>query len=131
MLASAAIELVGVPFRLHGRDPATGLDCVGVAVAAMGKIGRRVDVPCDYRLRGGCLKQFDRWAEACGLDIVRDHAPGAPGDLLLCEPGLRQFHLIIDCGPQLVHAHIGLGRVVAAPSPPSWPVRRRWRLLQG
>ena len=28
-LAEAAAALVGSRFRLHGRDPATGLDCIG------------------------------------------------------------------------------------------------------
>ncbi len=34
-LAAAALNLIGTPFRLHGRDPATGLDCVGLVAEAM------------------------------------------------------------------------------------------------
>ncbi|MAF61282.1 MAG: hypothetical protein CL680_07445 [Blastomonas sp.] len=130
-LAPAALDLVGCPFRLHGRDPATGLDCVGLVAASLERIGRGVDAPCDYRLSGGCLDRFDGWAAMCGLDRVAQNAPGAPGDVLLCEPGVGQFHVLVDGDALLVHAHIGLGRVVAAPSPSPWPVRRRWRLQQG
>ena len=34
-LATAAEQLIGIPFRLHGRNPETGLDCVGVVAAAV------------------------------------------------------------------------------------------------
>ena len=130
-LAEAALDLVGIPFRLHGRDPATGLDCVGVVAAAFDRIGHTVDAPADYRLRGGCPERFDCWATACGLASTGEDAEPGMGDVLLCEPGIRQFHVVVDCGALLVHAHLGLGRVVAMPAPSPWPVRRRWRLQQG
>lgn len=130
-LAAAARALVGSPFRMHGRDPTTGLDCVGVAVAALGHIGRPAPVPCDYRLRGGSLAQFDGWASACGLERMEEFAVPAPGDILLCEAMPQQFHVMVDCGDVLVHAHVSLGRVVASPSPMPCPVRRRWRLVEG
>ena len=50
-LAVAAEALVGSPFRLHGRDPETGLDCVGVVVAAMGETGRTAAFPTGYTLK--------------------------------------------------------------------------------
>ena len=34
-LAAAAESLVGTRFRLHGRDPDTGLDCVGLLAASL------------------------------------------------------------------------------------------------
>ncbi len=37
-VVAAARALVGVPFRLHGRDR-DGLDCVGVAALALGRTG--------------------------------------------------------------------------------------------
>jgi hypothetical protein len=127
-LAAAALGLVGVPFRMHGRDPATGLDCVGVAVAALAGIGRQVSPPLDYRLRGGCLHRFDRWAAQCGLTAVPLRGMDVPGDVLLCAAGPQQFHVMIDAGPVLVHAHATLRRVVAHPRPSPWPVVRRWQL---
>lgn len=129
-LGEAAFALVGSPFRLHGRDPATGLDCVGVAVAALELIGRPVRPPADYRMRGGSPFRFDLWAAGCGLAPVPAQALPACGDVLLCAPASRQFHVMIDCADMLVHAHIGLRKVVAVPPPVAWPVLRRWRLQE-
>lgn len=127
-LGAAALALVGTPFRMHGRDPATGLDCVGVAVAALARIGRRVSPPDDYRLRGGNVDRFDRWAAGCGLAVAPVQALARCGDVLLCAAGPQQFHVMVDAGAVLVHAHLGLRRVVAVPPPVAWPVLRRWRL---
>ncbi|PXW78144.1 hypothetical protein C7451_103252 [Blastomonas natatoria] len=127
-LAEAAHGLVGCTFRFHGRDPATGLDCVGVLAAALERVGRSVDAPIAYRLRGGCLDRFDDWASSCGLTEVEDVRPDRPGDILLCEPNSGQFHVMIIGMGLLVHAHAGLGRVVASPLPVPWPIRRRWQI---
>ena len=130
-LAVAARALAGSPFRLHGRDPVTGLDCIGVVAAALERIGRPVTLPANYRLRGGSLDLFDRWASACGLAQADNGTLEAPGDILLCSVGAQQFHVMIDGGDGLVHAHVGLGRVVVWPKPSPWPVLRRWRLAEG
>lgn len=124
----AALGLVGAPFRMHGRDPSTGLDCVGVAVAALAAIGRPVNPPADYRLRGGSLHRFDRWAAGCGLVAAPSRGVCATGDVLLCAAAPQQFHVMIDAGDVMVHAHVGLRSVVAVPPPVMWPVVRRWRL---
>lgn len=129
-LALAALTLVGTPFRMHGRDPGTGLDCVGVVAVALARIGRAANVPADYRLRGGNLARFDGWASASGLKPQERGAPGLAGDVLLCEVGTQQFHVVIETDALLVHAHIGLGRVIAHPPPLPWPVQRRWRLQE-
>ena len=129
-LAQAALTLVGAPFRMHGRDPATGLDCVGVVAAAFARIGRPIDAPDGYRLRGGSLARFDNWALACGLHPVDATGQSQVGDVLLCEVTAHQFHVMIDAGDRLVHANIALARVVASPTPAHWPVRRRWRLQE-
>ena len=39
-LAHAAEGFVGASFRLHGRDPIIGLDCVGLVLLAMAEIGQ-------------------------------------------------------------------------------------------
>lgn len=126
-VADAALSLVGAPFRLHGRDAQTGLDCVGVAVAALAMAGCNTSVPVDYRLRGGSLHRFDRWALASGLAPVPLHGLGRAGDILVCQAGPQQFHVMIEAGTLLVHAHAGLRRVTAIPVPAPWPVLRRWR----
>jgi hypothetical protein len=130
-LGAAALELVGVPFRMHGRDAATGLDCVGVALAALEAVGRCIAVPDDYTLRGGDLQRFDRWAAECGLRRVSPENPEATGDIVLVQAGIQQFHVLVDAGAVMVHAHLGLRRVAALPKPSQWPVLRRWRLEEG
>ncbi len=52
-VAQAALGTVGSRFRLHGRDSATGLDCVGVALAAMRAGGFDRAGPEGDALRGG------------------------------------------------------------------------------
>ena len=129
-LAAAAEALVGTPFRLHGRDPATGLDCVGVVVAALTAIGRAVESNAAYALRNRSIVGLLELAEANGLTDTR--APLAPGDLVLVRPGPGQHHLLVAAGPALfIHAHAGLRRVVIQPGPLPWPIERRWRLATG
>ena len=128
-LALAAETLVGVPFRVHGRDPRIGLDCIGLVEAALTEIGRPVAFPDDYRLHGGAVARCDDWAERIGLgDVCPDMAPAA-GDILLCQPAPTQLHLMIQAAGGVVHAHAGLRRVVRSPVNAQWPVRRRWGLF--
>jgi cell wall-associated NlpC family hydrolase len=127
-LAAAAEALVGARFRLHGRDPATGLDCIGVLAAALAAIGRPASLPTGYGLRAHRLPPLDDVAASCGF--VANAAPVAPGDVLLLRMGPCQYHLAIAArAGGFVHAHAGLKRVVAMPGPLAWPVVRCWRLL--
>jgi len=47
MTRDVALELIGVPYVLGGRDPATGLDCVGVVLAALRMQGIELADPWD------------------------------------------------------------------------------------
>lgn len=126
-LARAAERLVGAPFRLHGRDPATGLDCVGVIAASFAACGSPVAEPRGYALRSAFMTQWLDLAQRAGLAETAE--PAAPGDVLLVRPGPAQHHLLIAAtGDRFVHAHAGLRRVVAQPGPLPWPTLRRWRL---
>lgn len=128
-LARAAESHVGAPFRLRGRDPATGLDCLGLVLAALAEIGRPVRMPLHYAPRNLDLKRFEALPGAAGLAEVRAQQV-EPGDVLLLETGPGQFHLAIaDSEGAIVHAHAGLRRVVRTPPPAPWPIARRWRLL--
>jgi len=111
-LAAAARQLVGSPFRLHGRDPQTGLDCVGLFTAAMAAIGRKVHVPPCYGLRNTSLFQAAPLARLAGLKETS--GPVEAGHVLLVRLSALQAHLMIAANRDLyVHAHAGLRRVVA------------------
>lgn len=127
-LALAAEALIGTPFRLHGRDTARGLDCVGLVAAALEAVGRAAVVPAGYRLRHLDLARFAGAARAAGL--VETAGAIAAGDVLLLRPAPGQWHLALAATRGgIVHAHAGLGRVVLTPPPLIWPVERHWRLV--
>jgi len=111
---------VGARFRLHGRDPATGLDCIGLAAIGMGV----TDVPSGYALRSGDAAPVRDFVEGLGLKaaVYRE-----AGDLLLVRPGPGQLHLAIDSGDGVIHADAMLRRVVERPGAIPWPVIGRWR----
>ncbi|WP_188064611.1 C40 family peptidase [Sphingobium sp. KCTC 72723] len=116
-----ARALVGVPFRLHGRCARLGVDCVGLAMLALG----RRDAPDTYGLRMGDAGRAAHWLAAAGLRQVDDMQPG---DVALVRAGPMQLHLMIHVPGGFVHAHAGLRRVVAMPGPSPWPVIGCWRL---
>ena len=123
-LARAAEALVGGPFRLHGRDPGTGLDCIGLLAAAL---GGRPPLPSGYRMRTRALPELSGTAAACGFEPA--HGLVAPGDVLMVRVGPCQFHLMIAASAGgFVHAHAGIGRVVLWDAPLDWPVVNHWRL---
>ena len=125
--AREAAALVGTEFRLHGRDPSTGLDCIGLADAALRRAGIKADAPIGYTLRNSSIARFLDHAEVSGFQP----ATGDPkrGDLLLVQTGPGQVHLLIAVGGDVfVHAHAGLRRVVLQQGIPDWPVLHHWRL---
>lgn len=126
-LARAAEALVGAPFRLHGRDVATGLDCLGVVTAAFAACGREQGPLPAYGLRNRSIAQWPEQAEHAGLRPSA--SPAIAGDVVLVRPGPGQHHLLVALGTDcFVHAHAGLRRVVVQPGPLPWPVERLWRL---
>ncbi len=112
--ARAAEDLVGTRFRLHGRSPASGLDCVGLAAAALAAIGRECAAPACYGLRNSDIAQALDFAPRAGLRETE--GPVRSGDVLLVRSGPAQHHLVIAAsGDRFIHAHAGLRRV-GAPS---------------
>lgn len=126
-LAEAAAGLAGVPFRLHGRDPRHGLDCIGLFSAAMARCGVAVRVPAGYALR---LSQPARWMpDPAAYGFVTAQAPYAPGDVVMLSPGPAQLHLAIrSAHAGWIHAHAGLRKVVIQPCLPQGQVLGHWRL---
>jgi cell wall-associated NlpC family hydrolase len=126
-LAAAAERLIGTPFRLHGRDPRRGLDCVGLVAASLAEIGRPAFAPVGYRLRQVAIERFLGAAARSGL--VGTAGPAEPGDVLLLRLGPVQHHLVIAAtAGGFVHAHAGLGRIVLTPPPLEWLAEHHWRL---
>lgn len=120
-----ALSAVGSPFRPQGRDPTTGLDCVGLVTWTF-------EIPSDefrsdYRLHGDHEREL-----AEGLEQQFERLPPgkcAAGDVLLCRISPRQSHLAIACGKSIVHADARLRRVVERPGGCPWPVIAAFRPL--
>lgn len=122
-IARAARALVGVPFRLHGRDRHAGLDCVGVVEAACGGAVRLPDRPA---LRARRLPDLSAIAARLGLAPATGSL--AEGDVVLLRHPACHHHLAIATGPgRCVHAHAGLRRVVEGPLPEGWALAGHWR----
>src|SRR3546814_3642178 len=104
----SARALLGVPFRLHGRSADMGVDCVGLVALAAWRAGHEGEAPDRYGLRGGRVEQFENWLAAAGLRRV---SRMVPGDIVLVQAGVRQFHVMVFTGEGFIHAHAGLRRV--------------------
>lgn len=115
-----ARALIGTKFRLHGRDPLHGLDCVGLIAEVF---GWHAHAPYGYALRGGCA---DEWSHSLDTVAVRRTGSACVGDVMLLQAGLMQFHLGIWTGSGLIHADASVRRVVETPGAVRWPVVAIW-----
>ena len=126
-----ARALVGTRFVAQARDPAVGLDCVGLALLAYA-----IDpagVSDDYRMSGAHRVAILRFAEVRFRRVSRRRV--RCGDMLLLQPGAAQWHLGIWTGDGLIHADINSRRVVERPGAIEWrlaaALRPRARLAKG
>lgn len=105
-----AKTLVGTPFRLQGRDPGHGIDCVGLVVLACAIN----DAPRpDYRRRG---EHFACFIERSAPWLRRVSSKAARvGDIVLLHCGTRSWHVGIFTQDGLIHADPSAGRVVFRP----------------
>lgn len=128
-IVCAARELLGVPFLHQGRDPAIGLDCVGVAIAAARACGVQVIDRLGYGRTpigdevgsgpsGGLLGAID---EQPVLRRVR-RTPRA-GDVLVLRFARLPQHVAICAGETMIHGWESVGRCVEHPLDAIW--RRR------
>ena len=118
-IVARARALIGTRFRPQGRS-ADGLDCIGLAAAALGVSG----VANDYPLRSGSRRRLEAGLRAAGLQSAENVEAG---DLLLLAAGAGQLHLAVFTGAGIVHADAGLRRIVERPGPVSWPLLSAWR----
>ena len=121
--ATAAQSLLGVRYRLHGRDAERGLDCVGLVAAALERAGYPAHAPHGYTMRQADCTPLLGFAARNGFDAVAD-----AGDLVLIMANLIQPHLLVRVPGGFVHAHAGLRRVVLLPGASPWPIAHQWRL---
>ncbi|MCW1383219.1 peptidoglycan endopeptidase [Novosphingobium sp. KCTC 2891] len=122
-LAEAALGLVGTPYRLHGRDAKTGLDCVGLVAEALRRAGYPATAPQGYTLRNLSFRHWLPFAERNGFRAV-----DAGGDIALAMVNPIQPHLLIAVEGGFVHAHAGLRRVALMPGPLPWHIPLQWRI---
>jgi murein DD-endopeptidase / murein LD-carboxypeptidase len=120
LLITRGRGLIGVPFRLHGRDE-RGVDCVGFVALICGQLDR---VPTGYAMRN---MQGERWVTLLdGLAARRSDGGMRQADILLMQAGPAQYHLGLWTGDSLIHADARLRRVVEVPGPLAWPVLGAW-----
>lgn len=118
-VVARARACLGVRFRAQGRDPAHGLDCVGLVGVALA-----VELPADAPLRCADAARVMRAAAALGLRRVDDRRAG---DVALFKSGPGQLHLGVLSEDGLIHADAVARRVVERPGPPPWPALAAWR----
>lgn len=121
-IAARALALLGTPFRLGGRDPARGIDCIGLAALAVGGLA---DIPSGYRLRSIGLTRWRSWFAA--HDFTEVAGKRVPGDLCLAMTAPLQAHLLVAVKGGFVHAHAGLRRTLFLPGQCPWPIDSTWR----
>jgi cell wall-associated NlpC family hydrolase len=126
-----ARALVGTPFIAQGRDPAVGLDCVGLIVLAYRLDPRRL--PDDYRLGGPYREAILEFSAARFRRVARTQMRA--GDVLLLRPGRSQWHLGLWTGEAVIHADVARRMTVERPGLPHWPMaavlRPRTRISKG
>ncbi len=126
----AARSLIGVPWAHQGRNPAVGIDCVGLLVLSVRACGIPVDDRTDYgRDPDGTL-----YAALCEW-LAGPFTDTQPGDVVLIQFTARQpRHVAIVSeglyGLTLIHADSKHGKVVEHVMDDRWAARiaGAWRI---
>src|SRR3546814_12107890 len=95
--------MVGVRFRPQGKDPVTGLDCVGLVWAAYAAAGRRLVRPANYPLRGWRLERIE--GALVVADFVRADDATRDGDVALIGHPAAQYHPGLTGPETFINAH--------------------------
>jgi hypothetical protein len=102
-----ALALLDVPFRFQGRNPDTGLDCLGVVIWAFRLRNTGI---ARYRITEG---DWNRVAEELSVWFApAETVTGRDNDLAVFRLA-RSFHFGVISGGHLIHADAAIGRVVA------------------
>lgn len=128
-IAARAQSRVGVPFRLHGRTPESGFDCIGLLADALHSVGFDLPIPDGYSLRGQYEQDATGFFQSGCFTALEANEAEAPGNIGLVRIAPRQLHFIIYGAGSFIHSHAALRRVVLTPDPVPWPAIGRWRYL--
>lgn len=135
IVACEARRLCGTRYRLHGRSPEHGIDCIGLCSLSLAAAGIYCEAPNGYALRGGNLEQVKQFMADTGLTCVGGNEDLSPrqwreGDIILTRPAPLQLHLLVGLADGIVHAHAGLHKVVFSKAGRLGEILAIFRLLE-
>jgi len=128
VIDAAAREFIGVPWAHQGRNPAVGIDCVGLVVLSLRACGIEVKDRTDYgRHPDGSIRAEITAALGAPAQGVQ------PGDVALVNFRAERHVGIVSCdrdGLTLIHADSHRGKVVEHPMDARWLARvvATWRV---
>jgi len=105
-----ARSCVGSPFRHQGRNPAFGLDCVGLIVYVAKSVGLIPFDPLDYK-RIPVKSAISSHAHIAGFPL-RSKSDISPGNIVILKFGKYLEHAAILSDRGIIHACEKYGRVV-------------------
>lgn len=117
---AVARSFIGTPFRHQGRMPGIGLDCAGLAVAALNQCGLDCDDFIGYGRsphKGLLKKKLDT------QKILKPIICPEPGCILLLKIRHEPQHIAIFTGGTIVHSYETIGRVVEERFTDFWSAR--------
>jgi len=110
-------DLIGIPFRLHGRSPEDGLDCYGLVMEIYRRMG--IELP-DYAYEGSPhTTGDDLFGEHQGHVFSETNDDLKEGDVVVMGKGMGTHCGVFVKGNRVLHAKEGMG-VISSP----------WRVLK-
>jgi len=128
LMADRALALCGTRFRLHGRDPQYGLDCIGLIDQCLRYAGIEASIPTGYAIRFVRQDIIEEAIDRAGLHRLTAGSPEQDGDLVLVRPSPIQYHFLVQVPGGFVHADAGQRAVRFCKPPAPWPVCNTYRL---
>lgn len=119
-IVSEARKHLGVPFRHQGRNPASGLDCIGLAVRVISDLGFSISDITNYErepnpvMMGAAIEPY--------LSRI-DHRNIKPGCILWMKFIREPMHVAIVTDIGMIHAYGTIGRVVEHSIDSKWKKR--------
>ncbi len=115
---SAAMDCVGARFRLQGRDPAYGLDCVGLIAYCARAAGCTVSDKFDYDVTTDATILAAHLLES-GF-VKKEQGLLEPADVVLFSFFGSPNHAAISTASGIIHADMRLRKVVHHRLAPTW-----------